>query len=329
MSPIHDHRELRRPNIKALFSLVPLNLKAKVVVEDHNNNRLVSKSWESNVASFDIGFHLDSQFSANTLATLGRDNCDIHLRSTTIARTHCSFEIDDLNTGIVMFYDRSHKHNTRVSSTTDSYAQPFEKGRSPRKVLLYPGVNDKISMGGTKGEMIEFEIEWILDEDQIKKVAREHRDAEKNTITNPRKARTRDPTETVLNSAKMTPEEAFLTPSQSRLRYFKRELLGLGSFGKVWRTIDVDSGRVMAMKQIDRVPGSQEQDYVRKVRREVELMRRAKHVRLRLPKARVNDADPDVAKYCKLDHIAGLGGGLFLHQDIHVSRRGKPRWFKY
>ena len=280
MSLVRDHREYRRPNIEALFSLIPRNPKAKIVVEDDNNDHLVSKSWESNVPSFDIGFHLNSQFSANTLATLGRDNCDIHLRSATIARTHCSFEIDDLNTGIVMFYDRSHKHNTRVSGTC---AQPFEKGRSPRKVLVYPGVNDEISMGGIKGELLEFQIEWILKEDRIKEVARKHRDAEKNTITNPRKARTRDPTETVLNSAKMTPDEAFQRPSQPRIRYFKRDLLGVGSFGKVWRTIDVDSGRIMAMKQIDYVPGSQEQDHVRKVRREVELMRRSKHVRLRTP----------------------------------------------
>ncbi len=326
MSLLRDHREFRRPNIKALFSLVPLNEKAVMVVQDENNDHLVSMSWKLNVPSFDIGFHLNSQSSANTLATLGRDNCDIHLRPTTIARTQCSFEIDDLNTGIVMFYDRSHKHNTRVSGTS---AQPFEKGRSPRKVLVYPGVNDKISMGGINGETIEFQIEWILNEDQIKEVVRKHRDAEKETITNPRKARTRDPTETVLNSAIMTPDQAFQRPSQSGIRYFKRELRGTGSFGKVWRAIDVDSGRVMAMKQIDCVPGSQEQDHVRKVRREVELMRRSKHVRLRSPKTPFNDAYCGVAKYCKLDHIAGLGGWLFLHQDIHGSRRGKPRWLEY
>ena len=79
----------------------------------------------------------------------------------------------------------------------------------------------------------------------------------------------------------MTPEQAFQRPSQTGLRYLKRDLRGVGSFGRVWRAIDVDSGRVMAMKQIDWVPGSQEQDHVTKVRREVELMRRAKHVRLR------------------------------------------------
>ena len=183
-------------------------------------------------------------------------------------------------------------------------------------------------MGGINGEMIEFQIEWILNEDQLKKVARKHRDVEKDSITNPRKARMRDPTETALTSAIMTPDQAFQRPSQSGLRYFKRELHGAGSFGEVWRAIDVDSGRVMAMKRIDCVPVTKEQDHVRKLRREVELMRRSKHVRLRSPKTLFDDAYSEVAKYCRLDHIAGFGGWLCLHRDIHGSGRGKPRWFE-
>lgn len=277
MSLSREHQGSRRPNIKALFSLIPLNRKAEEAVEDGNNNHLVSISSKSNVPSFDIGFHINSQSSFNTLTTLGRDNCDIYLQSNSIARTHCSFEIDDLNTGIIMFYDRSHKHNTQISGEE---GRPFEKGRSPRKVLVYPGFNDMISMGGINGDLVKFQLEWILNEGQIKEVARKHRDVGKDMIRNPRKARTRDPTKTALPSVRMTPDQAFQNTSQSALRYFRRDLLGVGSFGKVWRAIDVDSGQVMAMKQIDWVAGSQDQDYVKRVRGEVELMRRAKHVRL-------------------------------------------------
>ena len=104
----------------------------------------------------------------------------------------------------------------------------------------------------------------------------------KDLIRNPRKARTRDPTETTLPSVRMTPDQAFRNTSQTTLRYFKRDLLGVGSFGRVWRAIDVDSGQVMAMKQIDWVAGSQNQHYIKKVHDEVELMRRAKHVRMDL-----------------------------------------------
>ena len=278
MSLSRDHEGRRRPNTRALFSLIPKNDKAKTVVKDEDNDHLVSYSLKKNVESFDIGFHINSQSSTNTLATLGRDDCDISFRPPSVARTQCSFEIDDLNSGIVMFYDRSHKHNTRVSG---KHSKTFESGRSPRKVLVYPRFNERISIGGINGDLFQFEIEWIVSEHEIKEFVRKHRDAKKDMITNPRKARTRDLVETALTSAKMTPEQAFQRPSQTGLRYFKRDLLGVGSFGKVWRAIDVDSGRVMAMKQIDWVPGSQEQEHITKVRMEVELMRRSKHMRLR------------------------------------------------
>ena len=268
---------IRRPDVNALFSLVPLNGKAKDVIEDQDNKHLVSLSWKKNLASFDIGFHINSQSSENTLANFGRDDCDITLRPTTIARTHCSFEVDDLNTGTVMFYDRSHSHNTRVSGVNN---KPFESGRSPRKILVYPGFNEIISMGGKYGDLIEFELQWIQKEDNIKNIIKKQLNQRNIRITNPRKARTRDATKTALTSAILTPEQAFQTSSQTGLRYFKREFRGGGSFGRVWRVIDVDSGRIMAMKQIDCLPQQQKQEYFRIVRQEVELMRRSKHVRM-------------------------------------------------
>ncbi len=326
MSLSLDQVGRRQPHSKALFSLVPVNEKAKIVVQDEDNSPLVSMSSKSHVDSFDIGFHINSQSSVNTLVTFGRYDCDIFLRPLSISRIHCSFEIDDPNTGIIMFYDRSPRHNTRVSG---AYSKTFESGRLPRRVLVHPGFNEIISMGGINGDLIRFKIEWILKEDKIREVVKKHWDEEKGTITNPRKARTRDPTETVLTSAMITPEQAFREPNQTGLRYLKRRLLGVGAFGRVWRTIDVDSGQVMAMKRIDWVPGSQEQERVRKVRREVELMRRSKHVRYQSQKMLFDNAYCKIAEYCRIDHIAGLGGWFFLHQDIHESRRGKPRWFKH
>lgn len=274
MSLNHGHQEHRRPHKDALFSLLPLNNKAKNVVNAESNDHLVSYSWKSNHKSFDIGFHISSQHSINTLVTFGRDDCDISLKPQSISKRHCSFEIDDLDTGIVMLYDRSYSLNTQVFGER---SQPFEVGRSPRQVLVYPAYTESFSMGGKNNDLIQFGLEWLLNEDQIREVARKHRDAGKGWITNPIKARTRDETDTVLPSAQMTPDQAFIKPHQLRVRYFKQDLLGMGSYGKVWRVIGVDSGRVMAMKRINRVPGAQEQEQLAKIRNEVELMRRAKH----------------------------------------------------
>lgn len=303
----NGHRKFPRPHEHALFSLIPLNQKAVDVVDAQENEHLVSLSVKAKRKSFDIGFQINSQYSINTLVTLGRDNCDIFLKPKSISKLHCSFEIDDLDTGIVMLYDRSHGLLTRVFGMKNGTTQPFEAGRTPRKVLVHPGCNEKVTMGGVNGDLIEFRLEWILNEEQIRTVVRKHRDATKGLVTNPRKARTRDPTDTVLPSAYMTPDQAFIKPSQLRLRYFKRNLVGTGSYGKVWRVIGTDTGRVMAMKQFFSVPQEQERKYVAQVRCEVELMRRAKHVSLRALRHPYDDAYGGLAKHCRLDHIPRLG----------------------
>jgi len=286
MSPGHVDQGIRRPNEQALFSLIPKSQKAKLAVDDENNSHLVSMSLLNNVKSFDVGFHINSSHSTNTLATLGRNDCDIYLRPSSISRVQCSFEMDDLSSGIVMLYDQSPQHNTRVSSL-DEWGS-FQNERSPRRVLVYPGFNNAISMGGVHHNLIEFSLEWIKNEGEIKEAVKKHRDAAETLIINPRKARTRDPTITTLPSTKMTPlspDQAFQRPSVTPLRYYRQssKLLGAGAFGTVWRAIDVDTGRIMAMKEIPRKSGSQAQVDVNRVHQEVELMRRAKHVRTAAP----------------------------------------------
>jgi len=286
MSPSRKPQEIRRRNKQALFSLIPDSKKALAAVNDENNSHLVSISLKDNIPSFDIGFHINAHNSTNTLATLGRNDCDIYLRPSSISRIQCSFEVEDLSSGIVTFHDQSPKHNTRVSSKTES--RPFEKNRSPRKVLVCSEFNDIISMGGIHDNLIQFKLEWIKKDDEIEEIIQKHRDVVKGSIINPRKARTRDPTITTLPSTMMTPltpDQAFQRPNVSSLRYYKQrsKVLGTGAFGTVWRAIDVDTGRIMAMKEIHWQSGPQAQAYISRVQKEVELMRRAKHVRPNLP----------------------------------------------
>ena len=305
----------RRPHQDTFFLLVPTNKKARDVVQDQDNSHLVSLSPE-NLACFDIGFHIDSQTSPGTLANFGRNNCDITLRPTSISRLHCSFEVD-LDTGVVMFHDFSPSHKTMVSGDP---GRNFKKGRLPRKILVHSGFNEKISMGGTNRNLIEFELQWIAKEEKIKRIIKIHIQNQKVKITNPRKARTHDTTETVLHSTLMTPDQAFQESSQTGPRYLKRELLGSGSFGSVWRVIDIDSGQLMAMKQIDCLPQQQQQAQFRNARREVELMRRSNHVRSISLRTPYGVAYAAVAEHCKLNHVAGLGKRVFVYPDIHGSR---------
>jgi len=99
-----------RPHPLALFSLEPENERAKNVVAHPCNSHLVSTLRDDGAIALDIGFNIRSK-SCNTLATLGRGEADIILEGSSIAKVQCSFEID-LDTNVVMLYDRSHGQTT-------------------------------------------------------------------------------------------------------------------------------------------------------------------------------------------------------------------------
>jgi hypothetical protein len=176
----------------ALFSLRPYNddkQRAKGVVEDVRNGHLVSAHPEAGFV-LDVGFNIRSKSSAATLATLGRGDTNIHISGGSIARTQCSFEIDE-QTGIVMLYDRSHGQTTQVFG---DFATPFEPGRA-RKVVVQKGLNTIIGMGGVGQNLVMFGAQSLR-----------------------------------IRYAKIPPQ------------------LGAGTYGAVYRAVDVDSGKLIAVK---------------------------------------------------------------------------------
>src|SRR5205814_8204675 len=106
--------------------------------------------------SSDLSRLLVSTFSRNhaTLATLGRNNIDIIVEGSSIARSQCSFEILP-DTGIVMLYDRSFNQSTQVSGKN---ATPFEHGRIRR--VVQDKLNTEIGMGGEGRDLVRFELRW-------------------------------------------------------------------------------------------------------------------------------------------------------------------------
>jgi hypothetical protein len=99
------------PHPLALFSLKPVcgNERAERIVAHLCNSHLVSTLRDGALA-LDIGFYIRLK-SCNTLATLGRGETDIFVEGSSIAKVQCSFKID-LDTNIVMLYNRSHSQTT-------------------------------------------------------------------------------------------------------------------------------------------------------------------------------------------------------------------------
>jgi len=261
-----------RPHPRALFSLEPLNDRARDVVTNPNNSHLVS-ALPDGVLALDIGFHIRSQ-SRNTLAMLGRNNADIIVQGSSIARSQCSFEIDDPDTGVVMLYDRSNSQTTQVSGGN---AKPFEPGRT-RRIVVANDVNTEIGMGGIACDLVRFKLRW---HDLYKLGTVKNIKNQEGLICsqeeNPRFARTVDEMPTVLPSQRAT---RLHTPGerQLRMRYAEGYQLGSGQFGTVYKAIDVDSGKVMAVKVIKRPLLGWEADAWQRVKREVEILARISHV---------------------------------------------------
>jgi hypothetical protein len=180
-----------------------------------------------------------------------------------------------------MLYDRSHGQTTQVYGEN---ATPFEYGR-PRRLVVQEDLNTIVGMGGKGRDLVRFELEWhqnpVETLDKLRK-----RDMLPTYAKNPRLARTIDDiADTVLASSRMT---RLHTPGsqQLRMRYARvGPKLGSGTFGSVYAAVDVDSGKLMAVKILSPGPGitaRQREVWIANVpktlKREVELLATINHV---------------------------------------------------
>ncbi|KAI1153672.1 kinase-like domain-containing protein [Nemania diffusa] len=252
-----------------LFSLKPINQRAFDVLANPINGHLVS-IWGNGTRVLDIGHIHSISGNTTTLATLGR-NADIIVGGSSISRVQCSFEIDP-DTNIVMLYDRSHSLSTQVFGDD---AMPFQYGR-PRKVVVHQTVNTVIGMGGEKRDLVLFELHWYYDPASAMEKVKDRQSAALED--NPRLARTIDEADTSLPSRRETRPHTS-GPRQSQIRYTEiGEALGSGAFGTVHQVVDVDTGRLMALKVLKFPPGESERAaLLNLVKREVEVLSRLNH----------------------------------------------------
>jgi hypothetical protein len=269
------------PHPAALFSLIPRNDRAKAVVEHPSNSHLVWMS-PAGVLGINIGFNVPSD-SSNVLATLGRHNTNIYMEGRGISKLQCSFEIDP-DTGVVMLYDRSTEHTTQVSGPVTF---PFEHGRVPRKILVQKDLNILVGMGGKRCNLVEFELRWHQDSSKTEEKIKNHIADPNRQVNDPAVDRTvtdEDEAATEVPSGRLTRIHTTGIRSQ-KMRYVPlHPRLGSGQFGVVYKAIDVDTGKVMAVKILkeprgrSRAEKQQWEEAMTYAKREVEAIRRVDHV---------------------------------------------------
>ncbi|KAL8669344.1 MAG: hypothetical protein Q9168_006060 [Polycauliona sp. 1 TL-2023] len=265
------------PYPNALFSLLPLNPKAEAVTSHERNENAAYRISDANQApkyALSIGFHNGSKArDAHTLAVIGRGgDVDIYIEGSSMSKVQCSFELD-LDTKVVMLFDRSTAHTTQVYGESST---PFQHERLlPRKVVIDRGVNRYIGMGGAARNLIRFELEWHKSEFQTKatiesrKIPASYRE---ESELDPRTAHTlsQEP-DTELPSRMETRAH---TPGQLRMRYKELDCLGKGNYGEVFKALNYDSGKFMAVKKL-RIKDDRDLYLARK--REVETLARIRH----------------------------------------------------
>lgn len=256
------------PHPLAFFSLLPLNDRARAVLEHPENAHLVSTLVDKNNKAgygLDIGPFIGSK-SRYTLATIGRCG-DIIVEGRGISRIHCSFELHDGNKTEVMLQDRSSNRSTKLFGET---AMGFESERAHRRVVVDKTINLVFGLGGVACDLLQFRIVWHPHNKRAPDLYFDYRE------DNPRQTRTiPDEPPTIAPSRAVT---RIHTPSLlGKIRYSKREQLGSGAFGEVWRVADVDTGNYLAVKRVKR-PALLSHEYVL-LKREVDTLSRVSHVR--------------------------------------------------
>lgn len=266
------------PHPLACFALEPKNDRARSVLNHPENCAFVS-TLSNGTLALDVG-HIRSKSGNTTLATLGRGDTDIFIEGSSTAKIQCSFEINPA-TNVVMLYDRSHGQTTQVFG---EYSTPFESGRL-RKIVVQKELNTVIGMGGVERNLVQFELHWHHTKDEIIEKIKSRESSASGYEEHPRLARTViDQVDTVLPSRR---ETRIHTPGsqQLKMRYVTMAKLGAGQFAEVNKALDVDSGRLMAVKILKQAAGTtkrQQEEWKQSVhyalKREVDCLAKMDHV---------------------------------------------------
>lgn len=106
-------------------------------------------------------------------------------------------------------------------------------------------------MGGVHRNLVKFRILWACQPEEVaKRIAARHDDS---AWCNPRLARTLDEADTLLASQMETRIHS-IGGKKPRMRWMalERDHIGSGAFAKVYKALDLDSGRHMAVKLMEK-----------------------------------------------------------------------------
>ncbi|KAI9688840.1 MAG: hypothetical protein M1822_001197 [Bathelium mastoideum] len=244
-------------------------------VINHPEKRRLRSISSDNRPALEVGFTKDRKTS---LATLGRGDTDIFIDRTDVSRLQCSFEIDP-DTNSIMLHDHFNQRTTQVFGQKAQDGAPFLDDH-PRRVLVQIDFNTVICMGSERQGRIEFELVWPQQPAQTMDAIKKHNMTAATQAINPRQAQTVDDADTILPLQRQTRIHTSGASNPS-IRYVTLgDPMGEGTFGKVYKAINVDTGEFLAVKRFKTAQGNANMGaYIYKtIKREVETIARCSHM---------------------------------------------------
>lgn len=261
-----------QPPSFALLSLVPVSKPAEEVAAHVGNRHLI---WKRQRGDFAIAIgHVRSTVNSSTLASIGR-NADIIVHSGSISQIQCLFELHPkAGSSFILLHDKSRLQTTQVFG---SRCTPFT--RESRSTVIECGEDLQLGFGGIEGNLYLFDIEWHANQAQIK--ARLAKPVPLRD--NPRLALTAEEIDmgpTQLQTPSHGMKTRIHVPAARRPNYKTFESLGSGTFGQVFRALDIDLNISVAVKvfRAPQMDGQMYDDFYTILKREVETLYRVKHV---------------------------------------------------
>lgn len=238
-----------------LFRLIPMNEAAQQALGRHNMDSLATTSPDEGIG-IDIGFGTNRE-SSSTLATIGPDATnDIVLQAPGCSRLQCRFEFVDF--GTCWLRNESDRETVRVARYDDSDdIRPFVSNGG--SVELGPRLNTVLILG--YGEGLRFRIRWS-DPGNVEKAKDFSRKGHTKSITPP-------PAQTSPGS---------FVDEEGVSLWEIIDSLGEGTFADVHKARHIHTGEEVAVKVLKKM--DLPKIYLRRRRREVQLVAEVKHVRL-------------------------------------------------
>ncbi|AEO61385.1 hypothetical protein MYCTH_2311486 [Thermothelomyces thermophilus ATCC 42464] len=231
----------RNANSSTLFHLVPENAAASDALLHPDNARFVSTS-KRGLDGLEIGFHVPSIPKGRVITRLGRD-ADLILRGRSVSAVHVAFEIHPETLVVLLSVRSKYSSSVTVSPDVGQTMEPVEGDC----VIVY-GTDYRISIAS-----YDFRLMW-RDLGSVEALRQLAIEGYQISLQRLQTVRSRDlPTDG--DSSELHSWHNTRLHTARRILFREavgapRELIGEGTFGAVYRAIDLESGNPFAVKVV-------------------------------------------------------------------------------